>query len=210
MTTKLDNWQRIERIIKWVDTNINSFARSVGLPRGENLYQIKKGNYGISRDLADKIVRKYPQINLLWLLTGEGQMFVSEEVALHTIPFYDLDMEKYVASVSRRRPAGYIAIPNFEDCDLAMLYSGTAMNAFYPAGTIVLLRKTDREAIIPGNDYLVVTKNIVTLRRIRREPGSAMLRLEAVSDGPYDDMLLAADDLKQLYLVRGLVINREG
>lgn len=35
---------------------VNYFARYIGLTRGENLYRIKRGDNGISRDLADRIV----------------------------------------------------------------------------------------------------------------------------------------------------------
>ena len=52
----------------------NAFARHIRLPRGENLYQIKKGNNGISLDVATRICQHYPKIDKLWLLTGDGQM----------------------------------------------------------------------------------------------------------------------------------------
>ena len=51
----------------------NAFARHLGLPRGENLYQIKRGNNGISCDLARRIHAQYPNYSLSWLLTGEGE-----------------------------------------------------------------------------------------------------------------------------------------
>ena len=65
----MDNWQRIDSVIRWANMTINYFALYIGLPRGENLYQIKKGNNGISRNLADKIVTKFPEVSLAWLLT---------------------------------------------------------------------------------------------------------------------------------------------
>ena len=73
MQEKKDNWQRIESVIRWANMTTNYFARYIGLPRGENLYQIKRGNNGISRDVAERIVAKFPEIDLLWLLTGNGQ-----------------------------------------------------------------------------------------------------------------------------------------
>ncbi|MFQ7502603.1 MAG: hypothetical protein ACLRMJ_04690 [Alistipes finegoldii] len=52
----------------------NYFARHIGLARGENLYQIKRGNNGISLDVADRIVSKFPQVDKLWLLTGRADV----------------------------------------------------------------------------------------------------------------------------------------
>ena len=72
-----NNWQRIESVVKWANMTTNYFARYIGLSRGENLYQIKRGHNGISRKLGERIVQHFPQIDLLWLLTGRGQMFVS-------------------------------------------------------------------------------------------------------------------------------------
>ena len=81
MREKQNNWQRIEAVIKWANMSTNYFARYIGLARGENLYQIKRGNNGISLDVADRIVSKFPQVDKLWLLTGEGQMFSDESCA---------------------------------------------------------------------------------------------------------------------------------
>lgn len=68
------NWQRIEMVIQQSKMTANAFARHIGLPRGENLYQIKKGNNGISLDVATRICQHYPEIDKFWLLTGDGQM----------------------------------------------------------------------------------------------------------------------------------------
>ena len=67
-------WQRTEMVIQQSKMTANAFARHIGLPRGENLYQIKKGNNGISLDVATRICQHYPKIDKLWLLTGDGQM----------------------------------------------------------------------------------------------------------------------------------------
>lgn len=75
---KTEEWERLVVIIKQSSMSTNAFARHIGLPRGENLYQIKRGNNGISIDLADRICKKFPQINKLWLLTGEGKMLLSD------------------------------------------------------------------------------------------------------------------------------------
>lgn len=80
MRQKMDNWQRIDSVIRWANMTINYFALYIGLPRGENLYQIKKGNNGISRNLADKIVTKFPEVSLAWLLTGEGADVCGREI----------------------------------------------------------------------------------------------------------------------------------
>ena len=72
-----DLWPRLEMVIRWSGMSTNAFARHIGLPRGENLYQIKRGNNGLSLHLADMICEKFPEIDELWLLTGKNNMFLS-------------------------------------------------------------------------------------------------------------------------------------
>lgn len=69
------NWQRLEQVINWSELSTNRFAREIGLKRSENLYQIKRGSFGISKSLSELICAKYPGVNRAWLLTGESEMF---------------------------------------------------------------------------------------------------------------------------------------
>ena len=177
----------------------NYFARYIGLPRGENLYQIKRGNNGISRDVADKIVSKFPQIDKLWVLTGEGQMFAAPELRGATIPYYNADVEQAV--LLRDRLAA--------DTDFAMRYEGRAMGAALPAGAIVLLRAVEREAIIPGAEYVIISRKIVTLRIVRTGAQAGEFRLVAGDKENFDDIVLKAKDIEAVYKVVGkLIINQ--
>ena len=58
---RLAEWERL------------AFALRIGLPRGENLYRIRRGANGISRDLAERIHARYPQYSIRWLLSGDEQ-----------------------------------------------------------------------------------------------------------------------------------------
>lgn len=78
------NWERIAAVIKMSEKSVNGFARYIGLARGENLYQIKRGNNGISRDLADRICLAFPSVSKLWLLTGEGQMLTEKMTSVES------------------------------------------------------------------------------------------------------------------------------
>lgn len=159
----MDNWQRIDSVIRWANMTINYFALYIGLPRGENLYQIKKGNNGISRNLAYKIVTKFPEVSLAWLLTGEGQMFVDEKLCGVQIPFYQVDVESHITRLDELAPDREMVIPQLTGCDLAMLYNGKAMGCSIPSGSIVFLKKMTPEEIIPGLEYVIVCQKIITL-----------------------------------------------
>lgn len=115
-TSKRDCWKRIEAVIKMSRMTTNAFARHIGLARGENLYQIKRGNNGVSLDVANRIVAKFPEVSKLWLLTGDGPMLNGKtelagptpwvyfaETALHALIAKDVDYpEKSAAHYADR------------------------------------------------------------------------------------------------------------
>lgn len=205
----LNNWQRIERVVKWTGLSVNSFALSIGLNRGENLYQIKRGNNGISAELARMISAKYPQISRAWLLLGEGDMFTDNAVQRVSVPFYHLDIEKYDSSESgRHHNPSYVSLPTLRDVDFGAVYFGRAMGDAIPTGSMVLVKKTEPENLIPGGDYLVVTDTVSMVRRVRREAGSPDLRLIPVDTDNFDEIHIPASSVRELYLVKAIVINK--
>lgn len=206
MRQKLDNWQRIDEIVRWANMTVNYFAIHIGLPRGENLYQIKKGNNGISRNLADKIVAKFPEISLPWLLTGEGRMFASEALCGAQIPFYQLDVETRITELTELKPDQEMIIPQLTGCDLAMLYNGKAMGYSIPAGTIVFLKKITPDGIIPGLEYVIVCQKIVTLRIVRTSERESEWRLVAVDRDHFDDIFVKASDVEEVYQIAGTLM----
>ena len=69
-----------DRILQFIDfkgLSKNEFSKIMGL---SNSYMTKMGvNKGnIGSQIIEKIVRIYPEINLSWLITGDGEMLVSE------------------------------------------------------------------------------------------------------------------------------------
>ena len=124
--------------------------------RREPLPDQTGGNNGISLNVADRIVSKFPQIDKLWLLTGEGQMFADARQRGMQIPFYNTDVEQHIASLDRLEAECDLVVLPVGDCDLAMVYNGRAMGAVVPPGTIVLLKAIDTDAIIPGEEYVIV------------------------------------------------------
>ncbi len=195
-------------MVKWTGLSVNSFALSIGLHRSENLYQIKKGNNGISRELAGMIAAKYTQISKAWLLTGEGDMFTDEAVRRVSIPFYDADVEKYVAAPQKFTDKNYISLPMIEDADFGAMYYGRAMGDAIPAGSVVLMKRVTPENLIPGGDYLVAADSGTMLRRVRRNIDSGMLRLMPVDEENFDEIRIDESQVRELYMVRAVIINK--
>jgi len=202
-----NNWQRIESVVKWANMTTNYFARYIGLTRGENLYQIKRGHNGISRKLAERIVQHFPQIDLLWLLTGRGQMFVagSEDRGVQ-IPLFKADVEKSIRGIDLLSPDGYVMLPTNDDADCAFYYYGRAMGQVLPAGTLVFLKESDVESIIPGALYVVVTRKIVTLRYLHSGADDQSVRLTAFEEAGFDEIVVKNKDIRKIYRVKAHLI----
>ncbi|MFI3316039.1 MAG: hypothetical protein SNF93_00480 [Rikenellaceae bacterium] len=209
MQEKLNHAERLMAVIEWADMSVNVFARHIGLTRSENLYQIKKGNNGISQKTASMIVDKFPQVDLLWLLTGDGQMLSGEESSSAMKPFYNLGVEQHIRHVESLETNEKMILPSNIDFDIAMPYLGRAMNQSTPTNTILLLKKILPEMIIPGDECVIVTKKIVLLRIIRHQQktnGTLQLRLMATNSETFGDVTLEMDEVEAAYVVKGKII----
>lgn len=203
-----NNWQRLEAVIHWSNLSINGFARSIGLARGENLYQIRRGNNGISKDLAHRIAATFPQISEMWLLTGVGQMFAQEEERGAQIPFYRTDAEEAIGRLESLSPDEYLVMPSSLPCDLGMLYTGRAMQPLIPGGSLLLLRRVASEAVTPGGIYLLRTAAQTLLRRVRTAAQTDCWRLEAEAEG-FDDTLLLKETIVEAWCVKAHLVRND-
>ena len=206
MTETKTPWQRLEAIIAWSGLTINSFAIRIGLSRGENLYQIKRGNHGISLALADRIVHHFPEIDKLWLLTGEGEMLSLGGRLGGVIPYYNCDLENTIRSIGQLTAHQSMCVPQLPDCELAINYMGAEMGDRTPTGTVVLLKKIDTASIIPGREYVIITKKIVTLRIVRAGADAERLRLVAVDRENFDDVEVMTREVEAVYAVQGKLV----
>ena len=167
MTNKNQSWLRLEKVIARANMTVNSFGRHIGLIRSESLYQIKAGRIGISHNLAQRIVEKFPDISLGWLLSGEGDMLCSD-TPTQSIPYYDHNITSCSHLGSELlKPTSFLSLPMVESCDCAFRSFDNAIGEQIMPGSIVFLKKIDPEAIIPGRFYVIITSNFVILRKLR-------------------------------------------
>lgn len=82
------NWERLCKVIEHSGLSVNAFARAIGLSCGETLYQIRRGNNGISPNVAKRIHQKYPGFSLAWLMFGCGESLSEVSGSVARIPVY--------------------------------------------------------------------------------------------------------------------------
>ena len=180
------------------------FARHIGLSRPDIFYYIKAGKGSLSQNLARRIVDKFPEVSIAWLLTGEGEM-LGLPTSEYRIPLYEGNVAgSMLRGMSEVAPSQYIYLPVVEDCDCAFRSYDDAMAADIMPGSIVFLKKTDINAIIPGGLYVIVSSNFILLRRVRVEQGeySRVLVLEK-SGVAYDSLKIEEQQVEHIYRVVG-------
>ena len=68
--------QRIYEVIQFLGLTPTAFADEIGIQRS-GLSHILKGRNRPSLDVVQKIVARYPDINLAWLVNGTGHLSLS-------------------------------------------------------------------------------------------------------------------------------------
>ena len=62
---------RLERILSYYELSASAFADAIGVQRS-SISHLLNGRNKPSLDFVLKVVQKYPEVNLYWLLNGKG------------------------------------------------------------------------------------------------------------------------------------------
>lgn len=75
---------RLMQFINYAGLSARQFDLSIGASNGYTL-RMQKNSASVGSDVIENILKAYPQLNVVWLITGEGDM-LKEELILD----YDL------------------------------------------------------------------------------------------------------------------------
>lgn len=183
-------------------------------------------------DVLQGIKKAFPDLNIDWLMEGEGEMIsknineitpksevkkavnydtVNESGAntyLTSLRYYDIDATASNIETFFDSPeniSGYITLVDFKDCDFACNVYGNSMSPSLNSGDIIICKKvTDYTFFEYGEIYLIVTKKQRMVKIIRKSENEGMLKI--VSANPdFDSFELKATDIIGLYLVKGRI-----
>src|SRR5215203_4569222 len=73
--SQLDQGLRLQQLIKALNINQKDFAKSLGMTQPNISKMINRANK-ISAEAINQITRVYKNVNVYWLLSGEGEMFL--------------------------------------------------------------------------------------------------------------------------------------
>ena len=199
----MSNWGRLDQVIQYLGLNVNSFSKEIGLSRAERLYQIKKGNYDISKNLAGIIVDRFSEINEAWLLTGEGSMLKTPEGS-SKIPLYNISLDEFNTDLTQMQIVDELEIPILSGSDFAFVNQGDSMSPEIEHGSVVFVKQVDKDAVVFGDIYLIVSEKINIVRFIRGLDDKNW-RLVAKNVKDFDDLILDISLVKAVYKVKGVL-----
>lgn len=84
---------RIMLVIKHLGISARQFDISIGTANGYIL-RMQKNNASVGSDVIERIVKLYPQVNLVWLITGKGDMLIARDI--DTVSQSDKAIEDYI------------------------------------------------------------------------------------------------------------------
>ena len=179
--------ERLLIFLKHLGMSQGAFEKKVCLSNGfvNNIGDsIRKISY-------EKISAAYPELNINWLKTGEGEMLKSDTPETPTvesptvmtgkiIPLYDADVAAgtaYGMEMEPSRQIGMIDIGGFlKDSESALRVYGNSMTPHYPPGCIVGTKLWQEKFIEPGKVYVIETEDNRFLKRLYYNSDKSALR----------------------------------
>lgn len=199
-------WERLQKVIDSTGLSVNAFALSIGLPRGENLYQIKRGNNGISVDLAQRIHANYPQYSVAWLLLGIPESFIADDLGkIVRLPFYkDIQSTEFP---SPQAPDDHLVLSESlaQHADFAVPYADDILNPYLHDAILLLKKQKAQDIILFGNIYLIETPEFRLFRIVKNDyQNPTSVHLSSLRSD-YGDIIIPKDRITGLWLVVGAI-----
>lgn len=197
---------------------------------------ILTGNRGLSKGMIARISDKFPDLNIEWLLTGEGEMLAdtdknselkivgSPKEAGRLIPFYDAETTggyegRVSSSTEEATLKGYIQAGGwFNGRETAAIrHVGDSMIE-YPNGCVLAVREvTERRLLVPGQNYVIETTEYRITKRVQRGSSPDTIALYSTNQEKYEDGRLiyepfeiSLEDVRRIFSVLGYIVNQSG
>ena len=75
----MNDIERVNNLPIVLNMSIAAIAKQIGLKTPDTFYQIQRGEHKISTNIKERLLRSYPQLNKIWLYTGDGEPITKEE-----------------------------------------------------------------------------------------------------------------------------------
>lgn len=215
----LNNGQRISQIISKFGLSKAEFARKIGEKPQTVSNWVSRDN---GKNVLDKIIQAFPEINPEWLMTGYGDMTKGDSMKSEPAPkssdtnAISNDYETYLLPQSAMGgtlagfPADGTALQNCEKVispvkgvDFAITVYGDSMAPEYPSGSRVLIKRIKPEVFIDwGKAYVLDTSNGVIIKEVLESAKKGCIRCHSINPDPkFSDFDVPMSEIYGIYRV---------
>ena len=205
--------ERIREILSNVfHGNVTAMAKATYINRNTLNSIIGEKEVTPGYDVIRRIVEmSTPQIDIDWLLTGEGEMCVDNQKPQKSyntgVPYYDEDFLlgfDEILAPSNEHPEYLINMPGYEKATLWCNASGHSMEPEINNGDIIALQRIDDFSFLPFGDVygFVTTNGMRTIKRLGRSDRDGYYRL-IPTNKEYDTQEIPINKIALVYRVMG-------
>lgn len=213
MTTNIATTkERILQFVEYKGISKQLFFKETGLKRG--FLDADKLKSSIPDTFIANIVATYPELNLEWLITGEGDMFRNLPSVVDNsnigVPYYDVDFSGGFNAIFNNQtllPDHNIVFAPFADAQLWCNVTGNSMAEKISHGDIIALKELPNwdENILFGEIYAVVTDHLRTIKVIRKSEDKDKYRLVPLNKAEHDENEIKKDSIIKVFEVLGAI-----
>lgn len=214
--------ERIEAFIKYKSLTNKGFEENCGLGNGF----VSKIGDAIRLSKIELISNTYPELNVIWLKTGVGEMLQSKEREERTVTInqssisdsahkgaliYDIDatcgLNGRDIEFADERVVGSIDTPEINPDSKIIFATGDSMLPLIASGDKIVIRRIESwDYFNFGQVYLIITSEYRFIKRVRRHPKDdeklILLRSENIE---YDDIDLPKEEIIHLFIVENIL-----
>ena len=225
-SSKSEIAERLNKVYSYIKKNtefVNQslFAEKISEQRSNFSAALNGNEKYLTKGLLMKVIKAFPDINPIWLLTGhesmiKGEKAPNEQISTlapvlaedvinyeNGIPYYNVDFTNGfmgVVEFQNIKPDYYINYPPANNCDFWINATGHSMENIINHGDIVAVKEVDYTWFPLGEIYAIVTSNGYRLiKRITKSRDSKCYRL--VSENP-DKEKYPDQDIPKSYITR--------
>jgi phage repressor protein C with HTH and peptisase S24 domain len=202
----------IDRLIKFQQSSgiggMNKFESYVGLSNGYLSNMKKKGGF-VSSEVMLKVLAKFPDFNLDWLLTGRGEM-LRQGAPLASSPEMRPRVPLTAAAGALSGDAAGVTLQECEQqpvisqlpsYDYTIVIKGNSMSPKYESGDEIACRRIDQRRFIQwGKVHVLDTRQGIIVKRVYEEGDC----IRCVSFNPeFPPFLVPKEDIFSMSLVVG-------
>lgn len=187
--------ERLIEFITYKNLNISRFNRIIGVSPA--YVQNISNNIGV--EIRERIKNAFPELNMDWLLKGDGEMIIATEEKQPKL----LDGQKCIKVVPTYAQGGSLCeiegqfndydcekiISPIIDADMAIMVTGDSMSPEYPNGSRVIIKRINEKAFLDwGRTYVLDTCNGIVIKNLYPSTLDGFVRCVSINPNypPFD------------------------